>query len=81
MNGNIPDQGEWESCTATGARISTLLLGLETTFREKLEWLEDAETLSLKFDANRARAIAEGRLAPPAPANISNRDIQDKKLR
>ena len=25
--------------------MSTLLMGLQTTFREKLEWLEEAETL------------------------------------
>ena len=30
-----------------------LLLGLETTFREKLEWLEEAETLALRLRKNR----------------------------
>jgi hypothetical protein len=33
-----------------------LRLGLETTFREKLEWLEEAETLSLRFRASREAA-------------------------
>jgi hypothetical protein len=33
--------------------LHTLLLGLTTTFREKLEWLEEAETLALRFRANR----------------------------
>jgi len=37
----------WESCTFEGARNQVLLLGLQTTFREKLEWLEAAETLAL----------------------------------
>jgi hypothetical protein len=32
-----------------------LLLGLQTTFREKLEWLEAAETLALHLGANRER--------------------------
>jgi hypothetical protein len=43
----------WESCTFEGAEMSTLLLGLKTTFREKLEWLEEAETLALNLRAGR----------------------------
>jgi len=58
------DQEGWQFCTAAGSRLAVLLGGLETTFREKLEWLEEAEELSLRFSVNRARAIAEGRLAP-----------------
>ena len=46
----------WEWCTFEGARKQVLLIGLETTFREKLEWLEEAETLALRFRANRERA-------------------------
>jgi hypothetical protein len=44
----------WESCTFEGAKMSTLLQGLQTTFREKLEWLEAAETLSLRLRASHA---------------------------
>ncbi len=44
----------WRWCTYEGAREHVLLEGLRTTFREKLEWLEEAETLAL-------------RLQPPAP--------------
>ncbi len=43
----------WRSCTFEGAREELLVLGLRTTFREKLEWLEEAETLSLRLRANR----------------------------
>jgi hypothetical protein len=39
----------WESCTFEGAELSTLRLGLQTTFREKLEWLEEAESLALRW--------------------------------
>ncbi len=46
----------WRWCTFEGARDQVLLLGLETTFREKLEWLEEAETLSLSLRASRERA-------------------------
>jgi hypothetical protein len=49
----------WESCTFAGAELSTLRLGLETTFREKLEWLEEAETLSLRLRARREAAAAQ----------------------
>jgi hypothetical protein len=43
----------WQSCTSEGAELQTLLIGLSTTFREKLEWLEEAETLTLKLRASR----------------------------
>lgn len=46
----------WKSCTFEGAELSTLLLGLQTTFREKLEWLEEAETLTLQLRASREQA-------------------------
>jgi len=48
----------WQSCTFEGAEMQTLLLGLQTTFREKLEWLEEAETLTLQLRASRERAEA-----------------------
>jgi hypothetical protein len=43
----------WKWCSSEGAELHTLLLGLQTSFREKLEWLEDAETLTLRFRAQR----------------------------
>jgi hypothetical protein len=46
----------WPSCTFEGAELSTLLLGLQSTFREKLEWLEEAETLTLQLRASREKA-------------------------
>ena len=45
----------WRWCTAQGARDSVLLMGLETTFREKLEWLEAAEDLVLQMRAGRTK--------------------------
>ena len=50
----------WKSCTFEGAEMSTLLLGLQSTFREKLEWLEEAETLTLQLRASREKRKAEG---------------------
>ncbi len=45
----------WQWCTAEGARKEILLLGLRSTLREKLEWLEEAETLTLQLAASRRR--------------------------
>ncbi len=45
----------WEWCTFEGARRQVLLIGLATTFREKLEWLEEAETLTLQMRAAREK--------------------------
>lgn len=49
----------WKWCTFEGAELHTLLLGLKSTFREKLEWLEEAEDLTLQFRANRERRALE----------------------
>lgn len=43
----------WQWCTFEGAELQTLLIGLQTTFREKLEWLEEAENLTLQLRAAR----------------------------
>lgn len=43
----------WADCTFEGARRQVLRLGLQTTFREKLEWLEEAEELSERLNARR----------------------------
>jgi hypothetical protein len=43
----------WRWCTAQGARDHVLLLGLETTFREKLEWLDQSEVLGVRLQTSR----------------------------
>jgi len=43
----------WRWCSSEGAELHTLLLSLQTSFREKLEWLEEAETLTLRLRAQR----------------------------
>jgi hypothetical protein len=47
---------DWRWGTSEGAELHTLLLGLLSTFREKLEWLEEAETLTLRLRAGRQKA-------------------------
>ncbi len=43
----------WQWCTFEGARKQVHLIGVQTTFREKLEWLEEVETLTLAMRAAR----------------------------
>ena len=43
----------WKWCTFEGARNQVLAIGLTTSFREKLEWLEGAEEVSLRFRAGK----------------------------
>jgi hypothetical protein len=50
----------WQWCTAEGAELQTLLIGLQTSFREKLEWLEEAEELTLRLRAGRERPLEAG---------------------
>ena len=49
----VPD---WRWGTAEGSRDLDRLLDRRLTFREKLEWLEEAETLTLSFRASRESA-------------------------
>lgn len=53
----------WRWCTAEGAELQVLLLGLRSSFREKLEWLEEAESLTLRL--RESREAAQGRRIPP----------------
>jgi len=50
----------WEWCTFEGARRQVLLAGLRMTFREKLEWLEQAEALALRLRASSTRLRDHG---------------------
>ena len=50
----------WELCTFEGSRRHVLQLGLESTFMEKLRWLEEAETLAIGLRANRSAAGNRG---------------------
>ncbi len=59
MQPSLHDHPGWQWCTAEGAELHTLLLGLHSTFREKVEWLEEAENLTLAFQAGREKRQAE----------------------
>ncbi|MDP4625453.1 MAG: hypothetical protein NWT08_09980 [Akkermansiaceae bacterium] len=49
----LKEDDPWYSCTAEGSEMSNLLIGSRLTFREKLQWLEEAESLSLIFQKHR----------------------------
>jgi hypothetical protein len=49
----LPD---WKWGTAEGSRELDRRLDRRLTFREKLQWLEEAETLSLRLRASRQAA-------------------------
>jgi hypothetical protein len=46
-------KSDWKWGTSDGNRKLDRILDGQLTFREKLEWLEEAETLSLHLRANR----------------------------
>ena len=63
----IPD---WKWGTSEGSRELDRLLDRRLTHREILEWLEEAETLSLHFQAIRERAAARDRAPLEAPPDL-----------
>jgi hypothetical protein len=52
---------DWRWGTPEGSREFDRLLDRSLTFREKLEWLEEAETLSLRFRASREAAACKSK--------------------
>jgi hypothetical protein len=48
-----PIKPDWKWATSQGSRLLDRLLDRRLTFREKLEWLEEAETLSLCLGKSR----------------------------
>jgi hypothetical protein len=70
MKKSLHIEPDWKWCTAEGSREFDRLLDRSLTFREKLEWLEEAETLTMRLRASREkRNKIEGRSNdPPRPA-------------
>lgn len=60
---SLQDHPGWQWCTAEGAELHTLLMGLKTTFREKLQWLEEAQKLTLAMRAAREKIRVENQEA------------------
>jgi hypothetical protein len=51
---------DWRWGTAEGSREFDRLLDRSLSFREKLEWLEEAETLTLQLRASREKTKTQG---------------------
>lgn len=66
MNTFSPITPDWKWGTAEGSRELDRLLDRRLTFREKIEWLEEAENLSLAMAASREKQRTEN-AAEPAP--------------
>lgn len=66
------DHPGWRWCTYEGAREHVLLEGLRTTFREKLEWLEEAETLMMRLQERRGGPERESRASRPTPGDAGS---------
>ncbi len=65
----LPIEPSYHWGTPEGSRELDRILDRRLTFLEKLEWLEEAEELSLSFQAQReklAAAKAAGEVAPSA---------------
>ena len=56
---NPPIAPDWKWGTPGGSRELDRLLDRRLTFRETLQWLEEAETLSLRLQASRERLESE----------------------
>jgi hypothetical protein len=52
MKNRFDIKPSWKWGTSEGSREFDRLLDRSLTFREKLEWLEEAETLALRMRAN-----------------------------
>lgn len=59
MNPELANHPGWESCTFKGAELHSLLFGLETSFREKIIWVEEMQKIQERFAQNRLKVPSE----------------------
>jgi hypothetical protein len=59
MNQNLADHSGWKWCTFEGAEMNALLLGLETSFREKILWMEEMQKFHDRFAEGRSKRLRE----------------------
>ena len=45
------EEDGWDACTAAGSRAQTLHAFKSLSFIEKIEWLEEAEEIAMRFRA------------------------------
>jgi len=66
MNPSLNITPDWKWGTAEGSRELDRILDRRLTFREKIQWLEEAENLTLAMRASRNRETQQAGAAPPA---------------
>jgi hypothetical protein len=66
MNPELANHPGWKSCTFEGAELDSLLLGLETSFREKIIWMEEMQKIQERFAQNRLKRL-EAETEPKIP--------------
>lgn len=65
MNQELDNHPAWKWCTFEGAELHSLLLGLETSLREKILWMEELQKIQERFSENRIKKrLAENQGAP-----------------
>ncbi len=57
MNPELASHPSWQSCTFEGAELHFLLVGLETSLREKIIWLEETQKIQDRFAQNRLNRL------------------------
>lgn len=57
MNPELANHPGWKWCTFEGAELHSLLLGLETSLREKILWMEEMQAFHERFSEARAKWI------------------------
>ena len=57
MNPELANHPSWQSCTFESAELHSLLVGLETSFREKIIWLEEMQKIQDRFAQNRLNRL------------------------
>jgi len=65
MNDPQPIAPDWKWGTAEGSREFDRLLDRRLTFRERVEWLEAAETLTLHFQRRRLKTPPQSAVHSP----------------
>ena len=59
MNPELANHPGWKWSTFEGAELYSLLLGLETTLREKIIWMEEMQSLHERFAESRTKWLRE----------------------
>ncbi len=67
MNPELAKHPGWKWCTFEGAELHSLLLGLETSLREKIIWMEEMQAFHERFADSRAKQLREENLSSSKP--------------